>query len=119
MIDQPARLQAVQPQKQPGRSFVPECLVILVVFAMAAHSWALLTVRETLLKSNELTSQQISVTRSQHHVQELATAYLEGRRASQAAEEAGVPVEEPRPEPRHTFINRLPSSELLPDSPLH
>lgn len=51
--------------------------------------------RKAIDKHNDLISQQISVTRSMHHIQELATAYLEKRKASPAAEESII---EPLPD---------------------
>ena len=79
------------------RSFTQEALSIAIIAICGAVAFLLVDVKKALVKHNELTGQQIIVTRLLHNVQELATAYLEGRRASEAAEKAGVP---PKPEDR-------------------
>ena len=73
------------------RSFTQEALSLGIIAVCASLSWLLVDVKTALVKHNELTGQQIIVTRSMHNVQELATAYMENRRASEAAEKAGVP----------------------------
>lgn len=83
-------------KKTDWQVFLSQWIGMLAVVAFFSLSYQLGTVRDTIAKNNDLTHQQIAVTRSMHHVNELATAYIEGRKASQAAEDAGVPVEEQR-----------------------
>ena len=75
-------------QKTTIRDLVQWSLAAGILSACVSITLTVGSTRKLIEKSNDLTSQQIAVTRSMHHVQELATAYLEGRRASQAAEES-------------------------------
>lgn len=73
------------------RSFIQEILTICVIVSSAAVAFLLVDVKSAIDKNNQLTDQQIKVTRSMHFVHELAIAHLEGRRASEAAEKADIP----------------------------
>lgn len=66
-----------------------------ILSACISLTSTLSSTRKAIETNNDLTSQQIAVTRSLHHIQELATAYLEKRKASQAAEESVI---EPLPD---------------------
>ena len=92
--------------KPTQREYVQAASALTILGVGIVVGVMLLDVRKSLDKHNDLISQQMSVTRSMHHVQELATAYLEGRKAAQAAEDTGIPadpVEPNRPRERFTI----------------
>ena len=84
------------------RAFAQEILSICVIVSSAVVAFVLVDVKTALVKHNESTDQQIKVTRSMHFVHELAIAYKENRRASEAAEKADIP-----PLPDNDFRSRL------------
>lgn len=84
------------------RAFTQEILTVGIIVVCAVLSWTLVDVRKVLVKNNELTDQQIKVTRSMHFVHELAIAYKENRRASEEAEKADIP-----PLPGNDFKSRF------------
>lgn len=73
------------------RAFAQEILAVGVIAICGTLAFLLVDVKTTLVKHNDLISQQIAVTRSMHFVHELAIAYKENRRASEAAEKADIP----------------------------
>jgi len=104
MSDHQSSYVATSTSKPPIglRSFTQEILAVGIILVCGTLAFLLVDVKTALNKTNQLTDQQIKVTRSMHFVHELAIAHLEGRRASEAAEKADIP-----PLPKEDFKSQI------------